>query len=274
MNGFINRSWLLVIAFSTGTLLSQPSIAADAPVPVTATATIDWSKLQISVTGVDGTTPTVNFSGQRTSLNSYAQAPGQSETNNKAVNNWTAPSEVNSDAGSTYSDGLASATSFSGIANWMSDSYSNSSGNRTENFTFSGPGVMTITVPYTISLAGGTSTCYYCYNYEHASVNGSANFFSNANNGNSSSSSNVSYSLTNDYYHSSPESQSGTLVFGVFANGSGNGSLSLNFDVGKNPYYCCTSPIPEPESYAMLLAGLGLMGAVARRRVKAERFLR
>jgi len=25
-------------------------------------------------------------------------------------------------------------------------------------------------------------------------------------------------------------------------------------------------PVPEPETYAMLLAGLGLMGAVARRR--------
>ena len=29
-----------------------------------------------------------------------------------------------------------------------------------------------------------------------------------------------------------------------------------------------TSPVPEPETYAMLLAGLGLMGAVARRRSK------
>jgi hypothetical protein len=29
------------------------------------------------------------------------------------------------------------------------------------------------------------------------------------------------------------------------------------------------SPVPEPETYAMLLAGLGLMGAIARRRNKA-----
>jgi len=40
---------------------------------------------------------------------------------------------------------------------------------------------------------------------------------------------------------------------------NGNGFLSLQ-------YTAVTAPVPEPETYAMLLAGLGLMGAVARRR--------
>lgn len=39
------------------------------------------------------------------------------------------------------------------------------------------------------------------------------------------------------------------------------------FEVGEGSgKYIPTSPIPEPETYAMLLAGLGLMGFVARRR--------
>ena len=47
----------------------------------------------------------------------------------------------------------------------------------------------------------------------------------------------------------------------------------LSFTTPNYEYYygvtvgaLATAPVPEPESYAMLLAGLGLMGAVARRR--------
>lgn len=39
----------------------------------------------------------------------------------------------------------------------------------------------------------------------------------------------------------------------------GSGFLSLQ-------YTAITTPVPEPETYAMLLAGLGLMGAISRRR--------
>jgi hypothetical protein len=249
--------------FAIGTGFSHPSFAADLSTPVTATANIDWSKLQVSVTGVDGITPTVTFSGQNTSLSSYASSPDSYESNNKSVNNWTGSAEAKGDAGTTFSNALASPSTFSGTANSAENGSTSSSGSRAENFSFSGPGVLTVTVPYTISLTGDTfPACYYCYyNYDHTSVNGYASFYSNTENGSSNSSSNVSYSLDNHYGHTSPQSQSGTLVLGIFANGPGNGSLSVNFDLSANP----ASSVPEPESYAMLLAGLGLLGAAVRR---------
>ena len=40
---------------------------------------------------------------------------------------------------------------------------------------------------------------------------------------------------------------------------NGNGFLSLQ-------YSAVTAPVPEPEQYTMLLAGLGVLGAVARRK--------
>ncbi len=62
----------------------------------------------------------------------------------------------------------------------------------------------------------------------------------------------------------------GTLAAGDSANATFNLSP---FDPGTGNTYTFTitqtptvSPIPEPETYAMLLAGLGLMGAMVRRR--------
>lgn len=49
-------------------------------------------------------------------------------------------------------------------------------------------------------------------------------------------------------------------------------STAINFsDEGKSFAYALTiqaAPVPEPESYAMFLAGLGLLGAIARRRAR------
>lgn len=39
---------------------------------------------------------------------------------------------------------------------------------------------------------------------------------------------------------------------------------------GQYVFAVSTLPVPEPETYAMMLAGLGLIGAVARRRMKRE----
>lgn len=47
--------------------------------------------------------------------------------------------------------------------------------------------------------------------------------------------------------------------------GNGNWYYNLNITTGT-PSVVLSAPVPEPESYAMFLAGLGIIGAVARRR--------
>jgi len=52
-------------------------------------------------------------------------------------------------------------------------------------------------------------------------------------------------------------------------------SLTHNIDgpwtfADEVDFYASAAPVPEPETYAMLLAGLGLMGLVSRRRTRAR----
>jgi hypothetical protein len=51
-----------------------------------------------------------------------------------------------------------------------------------------------------------------------------------------------------------------TLGMIIFTGGQGQALPTLNFDVVS------VTPVPEAESIAMLLAGLGIIGATVRRR--------
>jgi hypothetical protein len=259
------KRFLTVIGCSIGAVVSQPSFATDR----TSDVTVDWSQLHISVTGVDGAVPEVTFSDQHTSLSSSAQVPQQgSEYNSKSIYDWTSSVAAAADATSTtFAHTTASATDFSASAQSVGDgSYywnnpgASSSGNRSESFSFDGPGVLTVTVPYTLSISGGDPYNY--YDSVSASVNANASFYGYGDNGSFNSYSNASFAL-NSYYDPSLQSQSGNLVFGIFAAGPGSGTLSIDLGASTSGF---VSSIPEPQSYAMLLAGLGLMGAVVRRR--------
>lgn len=52
---------------------------------------------------------------------------------------------------------------------------------------------------------------------------------------------------------------------GAYAETYGTGS-SARATINQVYFTVQTAPVPEPETYAMLLAGLGILGAVARRR--------
>lgn len=243
MNCLIKRGFL-VVACSIGAGLSQSSIAAEAIPSAKATAVIDWSHLKLSVTGVNGAVPKVVFSDQATYLNSSASL----EHNEKTTRNWTATTQITADVGENHVNTIASPLSFSGNVKAMDDGYVSSYGERFANFYFDGPGVLTVSVPYTISIIG---CCL------EALVTGYGAFVGDEPN------TLVDYSgagVSLDSFSAS-QSQSGTLLFHIDAGQPRSGVLV--FEVHTDGRWL-PSPIPEPESYAMLLTGLGLMGAIIR----------
>jgi hypothetical protein len=75
---------------------------------------------------------------------------------------------------------------------------------------------------------------------------------------------------------STQQGADGALLWGEIANGSyvGGGTWSSSngngwdkgSDLNVQVFGSAIAPVPEPETYAMMLAGLGLLGVVARRR--------
>ena len=59
------------------------------------------------------------------------------------------------------------------------------------------------------------------------------------------------------------------FTFAYSAPGAANGAGQGLGDEGGGIASAAVTAVPEPETYAMLLAGLGLMGAIARRRKQA-----
>jgi hypothetical protein len=75
-----------------------------------------------------------------------------------------------------------------------------------------------------------------------------------------------------DSYLNLSNLQAGTYVVGVarYSALADDGGWNATYSeiIPNNSFYTLhiSAPVPEPESYAMLLAGLGLMGLIARRR--------
>jgi hypothetical protein len=60
----------------------------------------------------------------------------------------------------------------------------------------------------------------------------------------------------------------GALVTSALCNVTGGAFSCSGFEGSRTPgeQFILSAPVPEPETYAMMLAGLGLMGFIARRR--------
>lgn len=71
---------------------------------------------------------------------------------------------------------------------------------------------------------------------------------------------------TGDTAHTYASLLSGSYFYQV--NGTITGPLGGTYALASSAAPSAAAPVPEPETYAMLLAGLGVVGIAARRRVK------
>lgn len=113
-------------------------------------------------------------------------------------------------------------------------------------------------------------------NSTHASSTNGANKF-DAGEGNTSYFDGQGANLKNLSFSTGASINESLNFFKLATSGSNTGAQAnvttyagtWSFDAATNSLIYQTAPVPEPETYAMLLAGLGLMGAVARRRRQA-----
>jgi hypothetical protein len=235
--------------------------------------TISWS----SVSGVDpnmATYTSANVSGPYGGSSTFNYTPiGALNSSTAAIYNATATANIT--ASSVSASGSATATSSS----WQSKSFSANA----QNYYYYGSNFILSANTAVVFQANASTQATATVGYDYATGQGetaSANAFMTVSgtgasgNGNQSSTDNLSSSAGGYYwwYPTPPLTQSNSAVLaGAFVNTSA-GKLTGSFQLGANVngntsvVAAAVAAVPEPESYAMFLAGLGLIGAMARRR--------
>lgn len=267
---------LAVIPALLGFALSSPAVfAATAP---HAEATFDWSAVTFTLfdlTPADSLSPTVTWSGQHgntsSSASSYDNMHSSSVSESYVAPNATSVVTSNSVTSyasgvSTYDNQALSVVSSADLALAPTTGYSYGSSGASASFSasfkLSGAGVMVVSVPYLLSVTGGGVYNWNNYSYANANINSSFR----ASDGSFSGSESANKSFRS--YYDGNKTYSGIYTFSVanpndliFTSGSLSASLSSNA-------YTSVAAVPEPETYAMMLAGLGMIGSVMRRRTR------
>lgn len=235
-----------------------------------ASASLDWNALTFTIIDtnpLDGLTPTLTWTSPFSQAYSYGYntATGEHQYDSPYAYDFSTPLSSGlsfSNAGGNVSVNAASLSASSAASAAVAGSgggvfvqeYATGQG----SFTLSGAGIAYISLPYSISVhgTGGDVAEYstasaYLYGYASSPAGSSTSYSGNQQL--------VSYSVGD-------ASQTGNLGFAL-TNFSSTASVSGN--VFAYAYTTSQAPIaavPEPQSYAMLLAGLGMVAAVARRR--------
>lgn len=259
---------LAIPALLAALLAQAPAVQA-----ASAQASIDWSSLTVTVYDLSGgsNAPQLSWSSEYGTASAYAVSygPYTSDGDSMYQSDWgtllavdavvpKASSDASRSAGLLVAQAAAqtgthpSSETSGYIANYGSGHAYNSGG-----FTVTGQGLVMITLAWTLSVQGAQFD-YDDYATAYVWIQGS--FSDGLFNSGTAQSSYFDQSFVNgDATHH------GTFAMSMYSNGIDpiNGSLSASAGVGA---YAVSQPVPEPETYALMLAGLGLVGWRARRR--------
>lgn len=266
--------------FYVSVLLLTLSAAASA----TASSSASISNINFSIQDLnfsDGISPWYSLSPRATNIYGSASSPSDSLSFSRNIN----PGAIGSfstvqqtlDGASQVAIYLAgAATTISGSTNVRSGSYSaalsGSGGSAGGQIALSANSLLTITGSISATAASSYTGCfnsyYYCGNSASASagVALSYGYYVGTSYFSANSSDSVSAYVSNGYWNQSPRSSSDSHNFTLFFLNTSNTTQYANLALSSRISGGITSAIPEASTYAMALAGLGVVGALARRR--------
>jgi len=132
-------------------------------------------------------------------------------------------------------------------------------GQQSQEFSLSAPGSVTFTIGYSLVANGLTSNTN--ENFALAALD-----FSFGNYGNESGGT-QNFTILSSDVASGQNAQSGTLSFTVdFGAADETGYYNLRGNALSYASASITAAVPEPETYALMLAGMAVVGAIARRK--------
>lgn len=252
------------VFFAASTVLCLS--AANPAAAVVATASLDWANLEIFTLGIPGSpTPSYLLTQQLTNWSTNANTVNDSnDYHTHSASNWTSSLNITSDTPYASAAALASSAAFSTDAA-TSDSFSSNpfltntasgSVSRSATLLLTQPMAVIFSVPYSISVDGPQ---YDFSRHAMASVMGSATFSPNI----CCAFDNTSRSFSLDSYYGGPSALNGTVFFGLVVDAEG----VLNVSFSATTSATSPDPIPEPSVALTLLAGLGVLCAIFRRRL-------